>query len=328
MRKFASIGAYRNAIHNVQKYCEHNNIPLPVVKYEGTVKLHGTNAGIRYENGKVSAQSRERTLTVDSDNYGFARWVEENQQELLDFFSLLFLGHEATGCTVYGEWCGKGIQQTVAVSTIDSKIFIPFAIQFDSEDWTDSAGQVHYIYRPMGSETSTLFYSLPTPETIEIDFNRPDLALDKLNALTDAYETECPFTKHHFNISGIGEGLVWRPVNFVNSSQFWFKTKGEKHGNPAVETKCKVSIAPEKFTELLRTAHFVCPDWRLEQGIGYLKDNNLPVTRESTGTYIKWVLADVKKEELDTMIASEFDVGTILQQVTQLAVKFIGNYTQ
>lgn len=327
MIKFASIGSFRHAVQNMQKYCTAKSIPLPVVKYEGTVKLHGTNAGIRYKDGKATAQSREREITVDSDNYGFARWVEENQQELLDFFSLLFLDREVTDCTVYGEWCGKGIQQTVAISTIDNKIFVPFAIQFDSEDWVDSAEQVHHIYHPMGTETSALFYSLPAPETIDIDFNRADMALDKLNALTDAYETECPFTKAHFNISGIGEGLVWRPVGFVNSSQFWFKTKGEKHGNSAVKTKAKVSFAPEKFEEMQALVASVCPDWRLEQGITYLKDNNMPVSRESTGAYIKWILADVRKEEIDTMIASEFDVGVVLQQVTQLAVKHMANHS-
>lgn len=69
-----------------------------------TQKIHGTNAQIRiYEQDneiKVQASSRTRDIYPHDDNYGFARFVEENKQELIE---KLGLG------THFGEWAGPGI---------------------------------------------------------------------------------------------------------------------------------------------------------------------------------------------------------------------------
>lgn len=49
----------------------------------------------------VRAGSRNRWLTPEQDNYGFAKWVQENATQLVDL---------GVGCH-YGEWFGKGIQR-------------------------------------------------------------------------------------------------------------------------------------------------------------------------------------------------------------------------
>ena len=49
----------------------------------------------------IAAGSRNRYITPEADNYGFAKWVKENQDEL---FKLGEGRH-------YGEWWGKGIQR-------------------------------------------------------------------------------------------------------------------------------------------------------------------------------------------------------------------------
>jgi len=68
-----------------------------------TEKLDGTNAVVHIDDSGtvVTAGSRSRWITPDNDNYGFARWVEENKQELLK----LGPGYH------YGEWWGAGIQR-------------------------------------------------------------------------------------------------------------------------------------------------------------------------------------------------------------------------
>lgn len=67
-----------------------------------TEKLDGTNACIIVEDGKIVAvQSRKRFITPESDNYGFAQWVKENNDELLGLGD----GYH------YGEWYGLGIQK-------------------------------------------------------------------------------------------------------------------------------------------------------------------------------------------------------------------------
>lgn len=75
-----------------------------------TEKLDGTNAAVIVEVDPdgflrvVGAQSRTRLITPDDDNYGFARWVHENAEELAK------LGPG----THFGEWWGRGIQRNYA----------------------------------------------------------------------------------------------------------------------------------------------------------------------------------------------------------------------
>lgn len=67
-----------------------------------TEKIDGTNALIYVsDDGQVFAGSRNRWITPDSDNMGFAKWVEAYKEQLLQ----LGPGHH------YGEWWGAGIQR-------------------------------------------------------------------------------------------------------------------------------------------------------------------------------------------------------------------------
>lgn len=67
-----------------------------------TEKLDGTNAQIVIDaEGNVRAGSRNRWITPEDDNCGFARWVYNNQDELRG------LGEGQH----FGEWWGNGIQR-------------------------------------------------------------------------------------------------------------------------------------------------------------------------------------------------------------------------
>ncbi|MDH6123847.1 MULTISPECIES: RNA ligase family protein [unclassified Kitasatospora] len=75
-----------------------------------TEKIDGTNAALHIvENPdlpgtySITAQSRKRIVTPDSDNYGFARWAHANASELIE---LLGPGLH------FGEWWGRSIQRT------------------------------------------------------------------------------------------------------------------------------------------------------------------------------------------------------------------------
>lgn len=68
-----------------------------------TEKIDGTNAQVHVtEDGRVLAGSRNRWITPEDDNYGFAKWVKENEEAIR---TGLGIG------THYGEWWGAGIQR-------------------------------------------------------------------------------------------------------------------------------------------------------------------------------------------------------------------------
>ncbi|NOS67037.1 MAG: RNA ligase family protein [Candidatus Peribacteraceae bacterium] len=73
-----------------------------------TEKLDGTNAQILIdETGtKMTIGSRNRIITPEDDNYGFARWCKDNEAELLK----LGPGRH------FGEWWGAGIQRRYSVA--------------------------------------------------------------------------------------------------------------------------------------------------------------------------------------------------------------------
>jgi hypothetical protein len=66
-----------------------------------TEKLDGTNAQVVINGDQIRAGSRNRWITPEDDNFGFARWVETNRTELLK------LGDGQH----FGEWWGRGIQR-------------------------------------------------------------------------------------------------------------------------------------------------------------------------------------------------------------------------
>ena len=67
-----------------------------------TEKIDGTNAQIFIDEfGYVKAGSRNRWITPEDDNMGFARWVKEHEAELRS----LGPGRH------YGEWWGQGINR-------------------------------------------------------------------------------------------------------------------------------------------------------------------------------------------------------------------------
>lgn len=89
-----------------------------------TEKIDGTNASVMVtEDGSVLAGSRTRWITPQSDNCGFAGWVERNAEELRK----LGPGHH------FGEWWGSGIQRRYGLS---EKRFSLFNV----DRWTNPDG--------------------------------------------------------------------------------------------------------------------------------------------------------------------------------------------
>jgi hypothetical protein len=106
-----------------------------------TEKIHGTNAQIYIAEGDypgevdVRAGSRTRWLTPDDDNYGFAKWVEENKTALVE---KLGLGRH------FGEWYGSGIN---AGYGLKEKRLALFDTRFDGKELPAGVDVVPVLYQ-------------------------------------------------------------------------------------------------------------------------------------------------------------------------------------
>jgi hypothetical protein len=83
-------------------------------KYFFTEKIDGTNACVVIKpDGQYYCQSRTRIITPEDDNFGFAKWVKDNEKEILK------LGEGRW----YGEWWGSGIQRRYDQTTKRFSLF-------------------------------------------------------------------------------------------------------------------------------------------------------------------------------------------------------------
>jgi len=323
MIKFPSVEQFRNVIRHVQTHTRYAgkdengdaiydaSKPLPTLKFRGTVKLHGTNAGIVYDvdTDSFTFQSRERVLSLTQDNAGFMLHQMKNESIWRDVvnqaMSEIWIPHvPIKKIAIFGEWCGSGIQKGVALSQLP-KMFVVFAVKAVLSDDT-----THWL--PVGEFDIHLpedgVFNIDTFPTWEadIDFKFPEIAQNKMIEITEAVENECPVGKY-FGVSGIGEGVVWTCVSEGwNDSGTWFKVKGEKHSVSKVRTLAAVDV--EAVENIRAFVAATVTEARLEQGLDNLvREQLLPFEMKSMGDFIRWVYNDVLKEEMDTIVASQID---------------------
>lgn len=284
-------------LHNVVRMCDTNPSMIPgPVKYKGKIKLHGTNAGITITNGEVSPQSRTQAISIKSDNAGFARWVEGNN----DYWENL------QNMTVFGEWCGPGVMRGTAVNKIPKKVFAVFAIATEAAFITEP-DEIEYV---LGSQCPADVHVLPWyGEEFILDFtDRPGLqaAAAKLNAVLEVVEPCDPWVKAVFGVEGTAEGIVYYP-SLVDAQQdtrvlfenFTFKVKGEKHS--VIKTKEAVQIAPEVAANIEGFTEMFVTEARCEQGLATIGGS---LEMKNMGAFLKWMSEDVKKESADELAVS------------------------
>ncbi len=311
MYKFPSISQFRQVVRNVSHKNSYvgeddsgepiydGSKPLPTLKFHGSVKLHGTNASVVLDkDGNLYPQSRNNALEFGGSNghQGFVDFVEERKQFFLDTLGPFVSSFRADAAILYGEWAGMGIQQSVAVSLL-KKMFYIFALKLVKDD--DS----QWVFLTLGDPDQGIHHVLNFPYfEMDIDFNKTAEFQNELIKATDAVEAECPIAKQ-LGVSGVGEGVVWKCVTpGWESSDYWFKVKGDKHSVTKVKKLVEVDL--EKVNTVNEFIDIVATEARLSQGIEHLKEQGLELSQRSTGDFIRWMFNDVLKEEADRMEAS------------------------
>jgi hypothetical protein len=206
---------------------------------------------------------------------------------------------------VFGEWAGGNIQKGVALNEV-KKFFAIFAVRV-----VNGVGETRWadlnLIRHCEFPQARIFhvFSFGTWH-VEIDFERPEESQNLLAAYTTDVENECPAGRY-FGVSGTGEGIVWHCCEpGWESSDFWFKVKGEKHSVTKVKKLASVDVEFIRAVNDFVDATVTEP--RLMQGLLHVvRELGKPFEVTSLGDFIRWVYNDIMKEEADTIVANQID---------------------
>ncbi len=304
---FPSINQFRSTVKAEREWAAYHNVPPRKRQFVGTVKLHGTNAGISLADGAIIFRSRTRIITPGDDNNGFARHMSAHTDALREA-----LGGYGSDVSIFGEWCGAGVQSSVGISA-EQKLFVVFALRVDGE-WL--------FTKSMPTVTPARIFSIFNFRhwTLEIDFDKPEQFQNELVALTEAVEAECPVAKA-FGHTGIGEGIVWTPADGDRDSRYWFKVKGEKHSASKVKVLAAVDV--ERFRQRDELIAAIVTENRLQQGLDlHVGEFGRELDMRGIGDYLRWVFNDVIKEEADTIAASGFEQKELGKGISDIAKRF------
>ena len=81
--------------------------------------------------------------------------------------------------------------------------------------------------------------------------------------------------------------------------------KGEQHSVSKVKTLAPVDT--EKLANIQEFIDYACTENRMLQGLDYLREQQLTIEMKNIGTFLKWLVSDIIKEEKDTMEKSNID---------------------
>lgn len=329
---FHNIEQFRHCVKTVRERGNYHSVPLPILQFNGSVKLHGTNAAIvkDFSNNEIWYQSRSSIITPNNDNAGFAKFSEERKEIFRSVFNFIlpsFIGDEIV--SIYGEWCGQGIQKGVGITQLP-KMFIIFDIRIQRGDehiWLKPSEleMIGEYFHANSRIYSFYFIQNFQTELIEIDFSKPELSQNKLVELTNQVEKECPVAKE-FGIEGIGEGIVWRCISDwdgIKTSDLIFKVKGEKHSDTKVKKLASIDI--ERVNSINEFVSNVLTEHRLEKMVDLLKQDGHPLEPQSIPIFLKLVGQDIIKEESDSMESNGFERKEIMPAISKSARQYFLN---
>lgn len=338
---FPSIEQFRNVVREVKlntdyKGADENGKPIyandsvyPTILFTGTVKIHGTNAGVCSDGVETWAQSRNGIITPEHDNAGFATWAYKEREFLATIITEIRndLQLEVGDIlAIYGEWAGGNIQKGVAITGLpkfftvfgarvvrgESYLWVPTSV------WHDVVWE-HCIAEPIHGLFSIFEFGR---YEIKIDFNSPESVQNQLAAMTIKVEEECPVGSWWGKVAPdntTGEGIVWTAYR-GDGHQYCFKVKGEKHSASKVKTLAAVDI--EKVNSVKECVDKVCTVNRMTQGFDWMALEGLDRIPQNLGAYLKWLNGDIFKEELDTVVESGLTPKDVTKEISNVGRKF------
>lgn len=308
MFKYSHIEQFYQVIRTVKNLNKVEELPnekkvLEPVNFRGTCKVHGTNAGVTHFNGEMYAQSRSQRISPESDNAGFASFVEQNksaiEEIILSIRKSRKIGDDHS-LTLFGELAGPGIQKGTAINKVPEKQWALFAVKVAPEGDPEKSFYIDAVPNLDHEYAENNIYSLLDGKLwyATVDFQdevSKEKAVKFFDECVAEVEKQCPWSAQ-FGAEGIGEGIVWVPVGkFWGWSDLFFKTKGEKHKVASSKSK-KTSLDPEVLKGIEDFLEFSLTENRLNQGLDHLREKGLDIEMRNMGDFLKWVGQDVQRE--------------------------------
>lgn len=328
--KFPSIEQYRHIIKELTERCQFvgkdengkaiydHTKPLPIINFMKTVKIHGKNGGvILFKDGTIRTQSRNRVLSPESDNNGFDKWVSERAECFKEIGTRLF---KAFGFLdkfiVYGEFAGENIQKNVAVMHTPKSFYVFSVVGFTGDERLENFTLTLSDLFDYPQQNIYSICQFPY-HWVSIDLNRADEYIPQLQEIALAIENECPVGKFH-GVSGIGEGAVF--TAYYDNEVYRFKVKGEKHS--ASKVKLLPTVDAVMIKDVREFVEQTVTENRLQQGIDYMNEMQTPTDIKHIGDFLRWVVGDVHKEEVDIIETKGFEKKLVNQEITKIAKRF------
>ncbi|KAI4264378.1 MAG: hypothetical protein L6R42_000505 [Xanthoria sp. 1 TBL-2021] len=302
---------------------------IPIV---GTVKLHGAHVDwVISRDDSIRVQSRNMLeLAVGNDNYGFAafsnpirdvilrlkegivhRYMQLNPDRTVD------LDHPVI---ISGEWCGQSVQKGVAVSQLP-RHFVIISIRIN-DTWVSETE-----YADIHDESNGI-YHIGKAGCYRLDLDTEDIDPSEaaIQAIVTDVEKTCPYGLTR-NVTGRGEGIVWKACNHMDTPEMWFKYKGDstavshnwKHvkGSGTVKGTENAGAADDREREY-NFARSVVTERRLEQGLEYLAETGT-ARKGGLGEFLGWVTNDVLVEEKKEMTEMNIGRGRLKPAIRSIA---------
>lgn len=321
-----------------------NTITLPTLKFMCSEKIHGTNAGVSYTNSHgFWIQSKERILTPDDDNQACARFATENQDDWLELIQSLAKEHnidlDTKIITIYYEWAGGSITGKSALTGIpkSSVIFQHFKVSALEPTYDVNMRETDFIWLETKLTNYMSHHGVENGIWIEnkdvgiynimkskhweitVDFNKAEENFEQFQKLVnEVIEPASPMGKLLGKEDNVGEGLVG--VLEFNGVLFRMKVKGSKH----IKGKAKPLPPVDKELENKKITfvnEHACTISRLEQGFEQVFDigNGGIPSKKGTGDFIRWMIADIQKEEQRSLAKNGLTFDDIHKYVTNSA---------
>lgn len=340
---FGSIGQFRNVIRNVQEETRRvgydaelgepiidDTIPMPTIDVTASEKIHGTNASVCYSNHQgFWVQSRTSIIDLTNDNAGCFFYANSIEQDWMILIERLAEAHNINLDThiisVYFEWCGGKIQKNSAVSGLDKRAVIfqhfkvsPVISGTDDGRWIetkDSDG--NWVCK----EDCNIFNVMNSKSwSFAIDFSKPRMSVNTMSELVlNDIEPNSPIGSSMGKEKNVGEGMVCTFEYKGNLHKF--KVKGDKHSASKVKILQPVDEIKEQKKIDFVNVH-ACTSSRLEQAwqtvFGINNKTQTPDIRY-TGDFLRAVINDVMKEELDILINLNIEPKEINGMISKMA---------